>query len=770
MNLIDKAAMWWMRKSVNIAQAFKVLRGQAGAKNTAIMPYRQVDVVFACVEKLLFTIVSRNVPLVLSTADEEIVEGGPVYDRLFRNPKISFDRFASDWLGNYILFRDVFIYFENPIAANSPYEIIGGPRMSEQLDYASGDVRRWQWTDDAGRLCYATPQQVRQTRNFNPYNRYHGTGPLSACDNAIQYCYSLILRNASAMRNGAEPGVILEAPVGANLKDEQIRAILANFDSRYGGPEKTMSTALLTGGMTAKTLALKMVDLQASQIDQAQACRIAASFNVPPQLVGLITEAQYSGGPAMRDFIFNSAMPLSALFSGVITETMCQGYPTEQRRSSYKSSKFFGGKSKSLMHNKSYRAARQKALQDGRDVFAWFDWSQHPVVQEAAMEWTTKVLDYTNKGVPLNNIIEAHDLPYEQQPWGNDVLVSMGLVPARWIVNGDLKPEGQSQPEGESDESDKPEKQLIQDIAKSVADLHVLESQKAEEDKRTRIWKKWAASWQVIEREYTEAIRGFFREQRKELIEKLKAVMNESKSVKADAGQVVARVVFDLAKANGRLKVINRVFFEKASKLGAIQALTETAGLEGDAIRDAVARTQLSGSVRLALEVSSTKITKVNQTTRNWVSNQLREGLEKGESLTDLTNRLADGSAFSRTRAGGIARTQTAGAVSCGRYAGMKEAGVEKKGWLTSRDDAVRPEHKAAEGRYKNGIPMDQPFIVGGDRLMFPGDPAGSAGMIANCRCMQIAVLAGGKVYDLDYYDSIKIISYDEVKSFLSEV
>jgi hypothetical protein len=30
---------------------------------------------------------------------------------------------------------------------------------------------------------------------------------------------------------------------------------------------------------------------------------------------------------------------------------------------------------------------------------------------------------------------------------------------------------------------------------------------------------------------------------------------------------------------------------------------------------------------------------------------------------------------------------------------------------------------------------MDQAFEVGGEMLMYPGDPAGSAGNVINCRC-----------------------------------
>jgi hypothetical protein len=38
----------------------------------------------------------------------------------------------------------------------------------------------------------------------------------------------------------------------------------------------------------------------------------------------------------------------------------------------------------------------------------------------------------------------------------------------------------------------------------------------------------------------------------------------------------------------------------------------------------------------------------------------------------------------------------------------------------------------AADGQV---VGLDEPFIVGGEQLMYPGDPAGSPGNICNCLC-----------------------------------
>lgn len=74
------------------------------------------------------------------------------------------------------------------------------------------------------------------------------------------------------------------------------------------------------------------------------------------------------------------------------------------------------------------------------------------------------------------------------------------------------------------------------------------------------------------------------------------------------------------------------------------------------------------------------------------------------------------------------------------------DAGFSKKRWLTSRDARVRRptpsspyDHRAAEGQT---VKVDQPFIVSGEQLMFPGDSSrgASIGSLINCRCTAIGV------------------------------
>lgn len=123
----------------------------------------------------------------------------------------------------------------------------------------------------------------------------------------------------------------------------------------------------------------------------------------------------------------------------------------------------------------------------------------------------------------------------------------------------------------------------------------------------------------------------------------------------------------------------------------------------------------------------------------------LVEGVREGERARDMMERvstiLVDEAPFRLER---IVRTEVLGAMNAGSVEGYKLAGARKE-WLTARDDAVRGEepddkfsHVEADGQIKEA---DEPFEVGGEELMFPGDPSGSAGNIVNCRCTVLPVI-----------------------------
>ena len=88
-----------------------------------------------------------------------------------------------------------------------------------------------------------------------------------------------------------------------------------------------------------------------------------------------------------------------------------------------------------------------------------------------------------------------------------------------------------------------------------------------------------------------------------------------------------------------------------------------------------------------------------------------------------------------------ISRTEVLGSFNGGNFESLQQA-VEQglvnpdniqRVWRDASDGRVRDTHAAVDGTV---VGMDEPFIVGGAPLMFPGDPNGPAAEIIGCRCV----------------------------------
>jgi hypothetical protein len=80
-----------------------------------------------------------------------------------------------------------------------------------------------------------------------------------------------------------------------------------------------------------------------------------------------------------------------------------------------------------------------------------------------------------------------------------------------------------------------------------------------------------------------------------------------------------------------------------------------------------------------------------------------------------------------------IARTEAHTALERGAWEAANSLGVRvTKEWVSREDSLVRFAHAAAHGQVRG---IDENFVVGGELMMYPGDPKASARNNANCRC-----------------------------------
>ncbi len=96
---------------------------------------------------------------------------------------------------------------------------------------------------------------------------------------------------------------------------------------------------------------------------------------------------------------------------------------------------------------------------------------------------------------------------------------------------------------------------------------------------------------------------------------------------------------------------------------------------------------------------------------------------------------------FEFYRARRIARTETISAMNAAALEGWRQSKViGGKEWVCTCDKVSREWHKNADGQQ---VPLEEPFIVGGEKLMHPGDSSmgATAKNVIHCRCTMKSVL-----------------------------
>lgn len=135
------------------------------------------------------------------------------------------------------------------------------------------------------------------------------------------------------------------------------------------------------------------------------------------------------------------------------------------------------------------------------------------------------------------------------------------------------------------------------------------------------------------------------------------------------------------------------------------------------------------------------------------MKSEVLQGILQGEDMQAIANRLSNVIGMNENSAVRNARTMVTSAENKGRQDGFYQAEEDgiilEKYWLCVHGERTREAHAAAGNDYSKSksIPQSQPFIVGGEKLMFPGDKSmGASGWnLYNCRCSMAAVVKGFK-------------------------
>lgn len=142
----------------------------------------------------------------------------------------------------------------------------------------------------------------------------------------------------------------------------------------------------------------------------------------------------------------------------------------------------------------------------------------------------------------------------------------------------------------------------------------------------------------------------------------------------------------------------------------------------------------------------ATKVLQILETTRKQVMGVIREGQREGLGVEEIARLLREAvPEFSRIRSRVIARTETHGSSQYAQFRTAQQSTRPLvKQWNSTEDGRTRTiimddryDHRVID---EQRVALEQPFMVPTifgtkEPLMYPGDPAGTAGNIINCRC-----------------------------------
>lgn len=133
------------------------------------------------------------------------------------------------------------------------------------------------------------------------------------------------------------------------------------------------------------------------------------------------------------------------------------------------------------------------------------------------------------------------------------------------------------------------------------------------------------------------------------------------------------------------------------------------------------------------------KIVSISDTTKSILNTILRQGFSSGLSIPKIVEKITNQvPLISTKRAIVIARTEVIGAANFGSFMAAVDVENEfpefqiKKRWRANLDGRERAAHRNANGQQ---VDIKDDFIVGGERMLRPHDPRGSAMNVIQCRC-----------------------------------
>lgn len=745
-------------------------------------PYNQVVPVRVCVQYIAQTI--GAIPFRISTPDDQIIENGPLARLATRpNPEQTIGEMWAMCAACYKLFGRYHLFIQGSTVNDLTVQSINPLQMTARLG-SDQQLLGWTYkplgTGSEIDLELDEVHTVVDPNYYEPQKDWEGISPAQAAGLAIAQYYKSDLANESSLDNDVQPSGAVTTD--RHLTYAQERGLLKQIESEHAGSRKRRRIMVLQGGLKWQQMAANFAEMEFMAGRAFSREDICASFGLKAIMFfgqsgsGLNDDQARSAAVTAHQSVVR---PLARAMAEQFTCAVLSRLKSDRSlvlkdgmRRDWSRRSMTAGQTRCGL----YQRVRDVGMADNAIATAWFDDTGEAVTTELWQQQSAGAKTWFDMGVPLNDILDATDAPFENRPHGDIPRIPAGLIDARQEGAGEP---GHDDPTGLPDGITLEDEESAEGNAASQRGLAGTREAGVTEDQLVALWRMLRMQSEAVEKTMVGPYRTHLMTLRAEVLANLRrldpgnpeidrtgdardlplhwidvsgdapiareAVVRLSKQQRDLLGELVFSVK---AATAGRWKVLGK-FVREGIRAGGEQSMREAAAAEG---KDTPSVFNIADpGVGAAMRERNTAIggLTIDQAQRLRVT--FAQGLSDGETTEQLIARAKEQFGIEARRAKLVAFQESGSAVEAGRQLGREQAGVPLKSWLSSRKETARPAHAATErATLGQPIPVGQDFVIAGTNITCPHPRAtGYAEQDINCGCTTISRYPGDGVRGL---------------------
>lgn len=604
------------------------------------------------------------------------IDKGDLYDLLNRpNPDEPTTHLIGRWITSLLSAGDAYLLYDS--GDNELYYV--KPDLVKIKTDKMGRFVGYKISDGV-RTLSQEPEQLVHIKLVNPDGDWYGFPPSHVIKETILTKIALSGYLGKYFRNNAMVGTSFSTD--QVLVEEQRAELRQEFDRMHKGVDSSnaMGLAILDGGTKLDNLSHNLKDLIPQELYKMIREEVLAAYGVPHVMVGVLDDASYANADIQKRLFYeNTVLPLIAEVEGFMNLQLVPQFGEGLRL------RFDRTVIQALQEKPLEKADRMNKLVNGRNQIITVNEARIEVGFEAMDDEFLDELNPAPVAVPLPDM--------EEEPEEEKQKKILKIKEKRWKAHHSkvLKAE-----------------QIYAGLIVSFMD-----------DQESR----------VLARLTDLSFNGKFLSSTLE--RELK--MMEYKTLRDDTN-----VLFNKRREDRLLKKAMLPQTKKELAISGQQAINSHGKKDFTPIDRKGEQFRLTDpAVQKQLKRFMNRLVKVNDTTYDAIKDIIARAIDEGLSVEAVATQIKkEFNQITRVRSKLIAKTEMNGIINAGTWLGGGQAGATMKEWISAFISTTRPEHADADSQI---VKMNKPFNVGGELLMFPGDPTGSVGNVANCYCSTLS-------------------------------